>query len=91
MSGIAEPPVTDLWTVPGEEHRLPEFQAADRAAFAGVDGTTHYHALQIRDFVTAVREGRPPLVTGADGRAVVELFTAIYQSNRDRRAIRLPL
>jgi UDP-N-acetyl-2-amino-2-deoxyglucuronate dehydrogenase len=91
VSGIAEPPVTDLWTVPGEEHRLAEFQAADRAAFAGVDGTTHYHALQIRDFVTAAGEGRPPLVTGADGRAVVELFTAIYQSNRDRRAVRLPL
>jgi len=91
VSGIAEPPLTDLWTVPGEEHRLAEFQAADRAAFAGVDGTTHYHALQIRDFVTAVREGRPPLVTGAYGRAVVELFTAIYQSNRDRRAVRLPL
>jgi len=91
VSGIAEPPLTDLWTVPGEEHRLVEFQAADRAAFAGVDGTTHYHAMQIRDFVRAVRENRPPLVTGDDGRAVVELFTAIYQSNRERRAVRLPL
>ncbi|QDU21396.1 Gfo/Idh/MocA family protein [Urbifossiella limnaea] len=91
VSGIAEPPVTDLWTIPGEEHRLAEFQAADRAAFAGVDGTTHYHALQIRDFVRAVREGRPPLVTGEDGRAVVEMFTAVYQSHRERRAVRLPL
>lgn len=91
VSGIAEPPLTDLWTVPGEEHRLAEFQAADRAAFAGVDGTTHYHALQIRDFVLSVREGRLPLVTGEDGRAVVELFTAIYQSDRERRAVQLPL
>ena len=90
VSGIAEPPLTDLWTVPGEEHRLAEFQAADRAAFAGVDGTTHYHALQIRDFVRAVRDGRKPLVTGEDGRAVVELFTAIYQSNREGRAVQLP-
>ena len=91
VTGIAEPPLTDLWSVPGEEHRLAEFQAADRAAFAGVDGTTHYHALQIRDFVQAIRECRPPLVTGEDGRAVVELFTAIYQSNRDGGAIKLPL
>jgi UDP-N-acetyl-2-amino-2-deoxyglucuronate dehydrogenase len=91
VSGVTEPPVTDLWTVPGEEARLPEFQAADRAAFAGIDGTTHYHALQFRDFATAIRENRPPLVTGVDGRAVVELFTAIYQSNREGRAMRLPL
>lgn len=91
VSGIAEPPLTDLWTIAGEETRLAEFQAADRAAFAGVEGTTYYHALQIRDFVRAVRENRPPLVTGHDGRAVVELFTAIYQSNRERRAVHLPL
>jgi predicted dehydrogenase len=91
VTGIAEPPLTDLWTVPGEEHRLPDLQAADRAAFAGVDGTTFYHALQFRDFARAIREDRPPLVTGEDGRAVVELFTAIYQSSRERRAVRLPL
>lgn len=89
VSGIAEPPLTDLWTVPGEEHRLAEFQAADRAAFARVDGTTQYHALQIRDFVRAVRDDRPPLVTGADGRAVVELFSAIYESNRTGRTVRV--
>lgn len=91
VSTIAEPPLTDLWTVPGEEQLLPQFQAEDRAAFAAVDATVHYHALQIRDFLRAVREGRPPLVTGADGRAVVELFTAIYCSDREKRSIALPL
>jgi predicted dehydrogenase len=30
-----------------------------------------------------------PLVTGADGRAVVELFTAIYRSNREGRPVTL--
>jgi hypothetical protein len=30
-------------------------------------------------------------VTGEDGRAVVELFTAIYQSSRERRAVPLPI
>ena len=89
VSSIAEPPLTDLWTVPGEEHLLAEFQAEDGARFAAVDATVHYHALQIRDFVRAVRENRPPLVTGADGRAVVELFTAIYRADRERRAVGL--
>lgn len=91
VSQIAEPPLTDLWTVPGEEGLLGSFQAEDRARFAGVNATVHYHALQIRDFLHAARAGRPPLVTGEDGRAVVELFTAIYRSSRERRAITLPI
>ena len=91
VSEIAEPPLTDLWTVPGEEGQLSAFQAEDRAAFGRVNATTHYHALQIADFLRAVREGRPPLVTGEAGRAVVELFSAIYQSSRERKAVTLPL
>ena len=54
---------------------------------ASVDATSHYHALQIRDFLASVVEGRPPLVTGEDGRAVVAMFTAIYRSARERRPI----
>jgi predicted dehydrogenase len=89
VSQIAEPPLTDLWTVPGEADRLAAFQAEDRAAFARVNGTSHYHALQISDFLRAIRENRAPLVTGESGRAVVELFSAIYQSSRERRAVPL--
>jgi predicted dehydrogenase len=91
MSAITEPPLNDLWTIPGEEQLLPQFQAEDRAHFRRIDATTHYHGLQIQDFLRAVREGRPPLVTGEDGRAVVEMFTAIYRSNQERRPIPLPL
>ncbi|HEY3789864.1 MAG TPA: Gfo/Idh/MocA family oxidoreductase [Urbifossiella sp.] len=90
VSAISEPPLTDLWTVPGEEKLLTDFQEEDRAAFAAVDATVHYHSLQIRDFLRAIQESRLPLVTGEAGRAVVELFSAIYQSNRERRSIALP-
>jgi predicted dehydrogenase len=95
MTTVAEPALNDVWTIPGEEHLLSEFQAADRRRFTQIDPTTHYHSLQIQDFLHAVcesrggRQGRPPLVTGEDGRAVVELFTAIYQSNRERRPVTL--
>jgi UDP-N-acetyl-2-amino-2-deoxyglucuronate dehydrogenase len=89
MSGVSEPPLNDLWTIPGEEHRLAEFQIEDRAAFAAVERTSYYHALQFADFLGAVRDGRPPLVTGEDGRAVVELFTAIYRSSREGKPVRL--
>ena len=49
--------------------------------------TTHYHALQIQDFLRAILEDRPPLVTGEDGRRVVALFQAIYRSNREGKSI----
>jgi UDP-N-acetyl-2-amino-2-deoxyglucuronate dehydrogenase len=91
VSQIAEPPLTDLWTVPGEENQLAAFQAADRTAFSSVHATIYYHKLQIADFLGAIRESRPPLVTGEAGRAVVELFSAVYQSSRERRAIQLPI
>lgn len=89
VTGIPEPALNDIWTIPGEENLLAEFEAADRAAFAHLDAATHYHALQFQDFFDAIRDKRPPLVTGDDGRAVVELFSAIYQSNRERRPISL--
>jgi len=90
VSEIAEPPLNDLWTIPGEEQRLAEFQAEDRARFREVNATTHYHALQIQDFLRAVLEERPPLVTGEEGRVVVAMFTAIYRSQREGRPIKFP-
>jgi UDP-N-acetyl-2-amino-2-deoxyglucuronate dehydrogenase len=91
VSGIAEPPLNDLWTIPGEEHQLAQFQAEDRAAFQQVDGTSYYHRLQIQEFLRAILEGRPAPVPGEEGRRVVEMFTAIYRSHREHRPIPFPL
>jgi predicted dehydrogenase len=90
-SGVTEPATNDLWTIPGEESLLSQFQAEDRERFKAIDPIVYYHALQFRDFLQAIREGRPPLVTGEAGRAVVELFTAIYQSSQEGRAVKLPI
>ena len=70
---------------------LAQFQAEDRARFHEIDAVNHYHALQIQDFLQAIIEDRPPLVTGDDGRRVVALFQAIYESNREGKPIRLPV
>jgi predicted dehydrogenase len=91
VSQVAEPPLNDLWTIPGEEHLLAAFQAEDRARFGRINTTTHYHALQIQDFLQAVLNNRPPQVTGEEGRVVVEMFTAIYRSHRERRPVRFPV
>ena len=86
-----EPPFNDLWTVPGEEDGLADWQAEDRARAAALDPMTHYHRLQIADFVDAVATGRSPSVTGVDGRDAVELFAAVYESERTQAPVRLPM
>ncbi len=91
MSSVTEPPINDLWTVRGEEGLLGKWQEEDRETFEKVDTTTFYHRVQDQDFLSAIIEGRDPAVTGEEGRKTVELFTAIYLSQRDRRSIPFPV
>ena len=91
MSSVLEPPINDLWTVPGEEHLLAQWQAEDRALFEQVDAARYYHLLQGQEFLQAILEDREPAVTGVEGRKTVELFTAIYRSQRDGRPVKFPL
>jgi predicted dehydrogenase len=91
MTSVAEPPVNDVWKVPGEEGMLAGWQREDADFFGTIDATKHYHRLQIRDFLRSILEGRAPLVPGEEGRKTVEIFTAIYRSQRDGRPVRFPL
>lgn len=91
MSAITEPPVNDLWTIPEEESLLPQWQQEDADFFRQIDATRYYHQLQIRDFLHAILENRDPMMTGEEGRKTVELFTAIYRSQRDNRVVKFPL
>lgn len=91
MTGVAQPPVTDLWSVPGQEGYIEKWTQEDNEAFAKHDPMDYYMQLQIEDFLKALDEGRDPSVTGDDGRRVVELFTAIYRSTRDNLPVKLPL
>jgi predicted dehydrogenase len=86
-----DPPINDIWTIPGEEELLAQWQAEDRAQAKSIDIMSHYHYLQIQDFVEAILNDRPPMVSGEEGRKTVELFTAIYRSQRERRPIPFPL
>jgi len=91
MSGIKEPPINDLWTVPGEQELLKSWQKEDSELFQSIDAIEHYHQLQIADFLNAVINSREPMITAEDGRKTVEIFTALYQSQRDRKPIKFPL
>lgn len=91
MSSITEPPVNDYWTIPGEEALLEKWQKEDSDFFNSINAMDHYHQLQIQDFLQAVINDSEPLISGEDGRKTVEIFTAIYRSNRDKAPVKFPL
>lgn len=88
-SGIQEPPVNDLWTIPGEENLLAQWKDEDTTLFGQINPLTHYFALQLADFCAAIREQRTPAITAQDGRRVVQLFEAIYESQRTGQVVKL--
>lgn len=91
MSAIAEPPVNDLWTVPGEEKLLESWKKEDTEFFDSVNPTEYYMKLQNEDFANAIIKNHKPMVSGEEGRVTVELFTAIYRSTRDNHPVKFPL
>jgi UDP-N-acetyl-2-amino-2-deoxyglucuronate dehydrogenase len=91
VSTFVDPPVNDIWTIPNETQLLQGWQQEDKARCDTVDVMTHYHKLQIQDFLGAILENRPPAVSGCEGRKHVEIFTGIYRSQRDNRPVQFPL
>jgi UDP-N-acetyl-2-amino-2-deoxyglucuronate dehydrogenase len=65
---------------------------ATAAAGAGASPTgisTTGHTRIVSDFVAAIREGRPALVTGEEGRRSLAFVLAVYESARTGRPVRL--
>ena len=91
MAPITEPPLNDLWTIPGEEILLKKFTLEDEELFNKVDPMVHFIRLQIEEYLDALENDREPLVNGEEGRKTVELFTAIYRSTRDNKPVKFPL
>ena len=91
VSDIEEAPINDLWTIPGEESQLSIWQEEDTRLFNQMNAMEHYHQCQIEEFLEAVHQDRDPMVTGIEGRKTVEIFTALYRSQRDRCPVTFPL
>jgi predicted dehydrogenase len=79
MSGITEPPLNDLWTIEGEQNLLEKFRAEDEAFFKTINPTVYFFTCQIEDFCAALREGRPPAVTGEEGRETVRFIETLLK------------
>jgi len=74
----------DIWTIPGE-HGLTRDQATD----ANAGDLPNFHAHQLRDVIGALQDGRPPAVSGEDGRRVVAIIQGVYESSRTGRPVKL--
>jgi UDP-N-acetyl-2-amino-2-deoxyglucuronate dehydrogenase len=70
MTNAVEPPFNDVWTIPSEAHVVSERLRTESPAY--------YHALQDKDFLRAVLDGRESSVTGEEGRKVVAIISSIY-------------
>lgn len=51
----------------------------------------HAHRELLKDFMAALKAGRPPMIDGAEGRRSVELILAIYKSAQTGKPVKLPL
>jgi predicted dehydrogenase len=91
MSTIEEPPLNDVWTIPDEEQLLERWRSEDTKFFQKIDAVHYYHQLQIKDFLMAIIMDTEPMISAAAGRKTVELFTAIYRSQRQKQIIKFPL
>ncbi|MGH2400942.1 MAG: Gfo/Idh/MocA family oxidoreductase, partial [bacterium] len=59
------------------------------------DARWHYwgadtNQAMIHEFIAAIRERRPPRVTGQDGYRAVEVVAAAYESARRGQPVRIP-
>ncbi|NLJ10638.1 MAG: Gfo/Idh/MocA family oxidoreductase [Treponema sp.] len=89
LSKVTEPPINDIWTIPGEENKLQQWTQEDNQFFKSIDATTYFHGLQFKDFAEAIALNRPPLVDGLEGRKTIALIEAIYKSGREHRPVSL--
>jgi predicted dehydrogenase len=91
LTAITEAPFNDIWTIRGEEQFLRQWKEEDAKLFSSVNPMEHFHHLQIQDFLRAIIDQRQPSITGEDGRRTVELFAAIYQATREKKAVKFPV
>jgi len=96
--GLAEYPEgsearIDLWAVPGAEAVAAPYGGGltgDLDLPAINAGLAPFHALQIADFVAAVRDRREPAVTGREAAKSLAILTAIYASAASGRPEAVP-
>ena len=91
VNSIVDHSFNDIWTIPGEEANLEVWQKQDYEMAHSIDPMNYYHQLQIKDFLDSILQNIEPPINGYEGRKAVELFTAVYRSQRDKKPVSFPL
>jgi predicted dehydrogenase len=65
-------------------HQHIDFELPQQPGYGGIMGLRY-----LTDVVEAVREGKPPAITGQDGLKALEVVEAIYQSAETGRSVKL--
>src|SRR5262245_33432967 len=68
------------------KHKSTGGGASDPAAIGH-----HGHAIQFRDFLEAIHQGRAPAIDGHEGRRSVEIILGVYKAAESGKAVKLPL
>ncbi len=71
----------------GASESAAEVRVESAASPVVSDATAHQRIIE--DFVDAVRQGRPPVCNGAEGRRSVEVVEAVYRSAKEKRVVEL--
>jgi UDP-N-acetyl-2-amino-2-deoxyglucuronate dehydrogenase len=83
---------TDVWTIPGEEAFADVYRVEKAFDLPLAEIHAHlvpFHAMQIEDFIDALRNDRDPAVTGREAIKSLEIVLAIYESSRTGTAVEL--
>ena len=82
MSTVTEPPLNDIWNIPGEEKLLEKIRADDEAFFTTINPTVYFFSRQLEDTCRAILEGSAPPTTAEDGREAVKFIETMYKLGR---------
>jgi predicted dehydrogenase len=85
MSEITEPPLNDIWNVPGETELLDKFREEDTEFFKKINATVYFFTREQEDFCKAIQDGTPPLADGYAGRETVKFIETMYNLNYPNR------
>lgn len=89
FSAVAERSRPDGFPQPGGD---PDVVARLDAFVAGRTPLAHLgHEGQIGDLLSAIRDNRPPIAGGQDGRNAIEVVTAVYKAGFEREFVTLPI
>lgn len=82
--------VNDVWALPDDPELLPPTEVLPDVPLDRINASlAPFHAEQIADFVSAVRTGEPPAVSGEDALRSLRTMGAMYRSMRSGQPERI--